>query len=360
LKNITIDIRMIDSSGIGTYIQNLVPKIIEKNADVHFHLLGRRAKVQECIREYPNITIIDFDFPIYSVQEQLKLLKGIPKDTDLLWSPHYNIPVFYRGKQIVTVHDVFHLAMPEYVGGFHKKLYAKFLFGRVGEKCSKIIAVSEFTRKEIVRLVGINEEKINVIHNSVASRWFEITKGKSPHNKPYILFVGNVKPHKNLISLLRTFNQIKNDIFHDIVIVGKKEGFITGDRYVMETAESLGNRVFFTGLVSQDKLEQYFINAEIFVFPSLYEGFGLPPLEAMACGCPVISSNAASLPEVCGDAVLYIDPHSPEDIAEKIRQVLSDDSLRNELKRKGLERAREFSWEKCADEFWEIIKQEIN
>jgi len=358
MKKIKIDLRMLKASGIGTYIINLIPNIINTYPKTNFHLIGKKNEILNYHwANKNNVTVENCEAPIYSISEQFLLAKSAK--TDLLWVPHYNIPVFYSGKLLVTVHDAFHLAMLEYVGGIHKRLYAKALFTAIKYKANKIICVSQFSANELIRLTGVNPDKIVVIHNGVNKEWFEIKKEKRPHNKPYLLYVGNVKPHKNLVRLLEAFELLANKIPHDLIIVGKKAGFITGDTIIEKKATSLKQRVHFTGYVDNQLLHQYFIHAKTLVFPSLYEGFGLPPLEAMACGCPVIVSNAASLPEVCGDAAIYCDPYSVEDIANKIEQLLADKNLQQQMRLKGIERAKTFSWEKTAKKTCEIIEELI-
>lgn len=358
MSNVIVDSRMIKSSGIGTYIFNLNKEIFEIPNNYKFHLLlNEDEEIHEKREKYK---FIKFNAPIYSINEQYELLKLIKFNTDIFWSPHYNIPLFYKGKLLVTIHDVFHLAMPQYVKGLHKKMYAKFMFNAVKKKANKIICVSNFTKNELIRLVGVDEKKIKVIHNGVDKSWFDIIKKDSPHNRPYLLYVGNVKPHKNLNNLLNAFDLIKDCIPHDVIIVGKKEGFITGDKKLFDKALKFGDRVHFTGFVEEEILKQYYVHADALVFPSFYEGFGLPPLEAMAVGCPVIVSNAASLPEVCGDAALYCDPYSPKDIADKIKLLIANPSLQEELRQKGLERAKLFTWEKCAKETMAVIEEVLN
>lgn len=351
---------MINASGIGVYIQNILPNVINNLDNYCFYLLGDSSNLLNYEwTQKSNINIINLQSSIYSLSEQYHLVSKIPKDSVLFWSPHYIIPIFYKGKILVTIHDVFHLAKPEFVGGFHKKLYAKFMFKAVSKKADAIISVSDFTKKEFLKFVNKNQDNIYTIYNGVNNFWREFVDEDTDLNitKPYIVYVGNVKPHKNLITLVKAFEQIKNEIPHNLVIIGKKEGFITGDQEVIKYAERLADRIKFTGFVDNQILKQYIANADALVFPSLYEGFGLPPLEAMACGCPLIVSNVSSLPEVCGDAALYIDPYSSEDIAEKIKLLLSDDKLREELRRKGLERAKMFSWEKCAEETIKVIEE---
>ncbi len=308
--NLTIDARMINASGIGTVIRNVLKRIIYLKPEWQFNILGD-GKELSCFDFFKvnNVRIIDCKAPIYSIKEQFKLIQCIPKTTDVFWSPHYNIPIFYNGKLIVTVHDVFHLAMPQFVQGIHKKIYAKFMFNRVKKQAEQIITVSQFTADELYRIVGVPKEKINVIYNGIDEDWFNIKLDKPVHNKPYILYVGNVKPHKNLIILIKAFSEVKDKIEQDLIIVGKKDGFITGDNKLSEFVNSNEDRIIFTGYVEDNVLKRYYKQADIFVFPSLYEGFGLPPLEALAAGCRrVICSNAAAIPEVCGDLVEYFDP----------------------------------------------------
>jgi len=356
---ITIDLRMINSSGIGTYGRNLVPLVIAALPRHDFTLLARSSELDA----YPwatanNISIIDMSSPVYTVSEQFELVRKIPKETVLFWSPHYNIPVLYRRKLLVTIHDAFHLAMPEYTGGLLKRVYAKLMFAAVVKKAKAILCVSRFTAVELTRLTGISAEKLSVILLGANESWYHIKKLQRPESKPYLLYVGNVKPHKNLSSLVAAFEMIADVIPHDLLIVGKKDDLITADKDVEYRASGLGNRVRFTGLVEEELLQQYFVHADALVFPSLYEGFGLPPLEAMACGCPVIVSNSASLPEVCGDAVIYCNPEDPSDIAEKIRLVVLDENnLRETMRQNGIEQAKKFTWEKCARETVSVIEK---
>ncbi|CAM4323324.1 glycosyltransferase family 4 protein [Paenibacillus alkaliterrae] len=359
MHQITIDLRMLHNSGIGTYIRNLVPLVIRLFPDTSYNLIGNITEMKQYDwAQNKNITLIDCKSKIYSVSEQYELVRKIPKDTTLFWSPHYNIPILYRGKLLVTVHDVFHLAMPQFTGGYHKRLYAKGMFHFLRSKAKSIICISEFTQSELIRLTGKKKHQpIHVISNGVNNKWLNVEKKHSPHNKPYLLYVGNVKPNKNLKNLIKAFDMIKGQIPHDLLIVGKKEGFITGDAAVFESTDDHLDRLHFTGHVSEELLEQYFANADMLVFPSLYEGFGLPPLEAMACGCPVLVSSAASLPEVCGEAALYCDPYQPEDIAAQIKRLVSDSVLQDQLRAKGLEKAKQFTWDRCAMETAKVIRE---
>jgi len=359
--NITIDLRMICCSGIGTYLSNLVPLIISACAETRFTLIGdARELCNYRWAQRKNVIVVDCTVPIYSIAEQYVIPRLIPKDTSLLWAPHYNIPLCYHGKLLVTVYDAFHLAMPEFVGGAHRRFYAKIMFSAVCAKANAILTISNFSKQELDRLTCCENEKIFPIHLGIADSWFSKVMNNNLHGKPYLLYVGNVKPHKNLSGLIEAFSLLLGDVPHDLVIIGKKEGFITGDDSVLSKAKKLGNRLHFTGYVSDELLMQYVSHADILVLPSFYEGFGLPPLEAMATGCPVIVSNKASLPEVCGEAAIYCDPYDINDIMAKIELVLNDNVLRKRMQKCGLAHAKSFTWEKCATETLSVIKMVLN
>ena len=355
-KVVSVDIRTARLSGMGTYLTNVLPRIIKLSPHIKFILLGHQHDVGALgVSDLANIDFINATSRIYSAREQLDLLRLIPRDTDAFWSPHFNIPLGYRGKLLVTVHDMFHLAMPEFVGGYHKKLYARMIFSAVGRKASAILTDSAFTGAELTRFIK-KHPPIHPIHLGVDKAWFDPPITPRPHPRPYILFVGNVKPHKNIRGLVEAF-ALAPRAPYDLIIVGRKEGFITADTGVAEQAQALGERVVFTGWLTDSELKQYVFHASALALPSFYEGFGLPPLEAMACGTPVIVSHAASLPEVCGDAALYCDPHSPQDIADKIQRLMRDETLRETLRHEGLARARTFSWDQCAQETLVVLEQ---
>lgn len=354
---ITIDARWINTSGMGTYLRNLLPGVIAALPDQKFCLLGdvKSLSTLEWSSSI-NVSLIEANSVMYSLTEQLELIKKIPKETQLFWATHYNIPIFYRGDMLVTVYDLFHLAMPKLVGGWHKRFYAKLMFNMVRWRALAVLTISHFSKKEFCRFTGPTQQSIYPIHLGVAKAWFHIKPSARRYSKKYILFVGNVKPHKNLSALVSAFNLICKHIPHDLVIVGKREGFITGDAVVADLATSLGSRVHFTGYVDDAALHQYFAHAEAMVFPSLYEGFGLPPLEAMAAGCPVLVSNAGPMLEVCGDAALYCDPRNVDDMAQKLFTILNDEPLRMTLRQRGLERASTFTWERCIVQTCDVIR----
>ena len=359
MKTITIDARKINDSGIGRYIRNLVPLIIEELSEYNFNLLGDIQEMNSFIwTKNDNIRLINCKLKNYSISEQINLVKFIPKNTNLYFAPFYNIPIFYSGKIVTTVHDVAHLVRPEY--SLLKKIYAKLMLNFVQSKSAFILTVSEFSKNEILKYIKVkNKDKIKVIYNGIGNDWLHASKGLNPYIKPYLLYVGNIKPHKNLISLLNAFELIKDKIPHDLVIIGRKEGFITGDYNVFQKAIQLEDRISFTGLIDDNMLKQFYSHTDALVFPTLYEGFGLPVIEAMACRCPVIASNIPSLLEIFDNKVLYFDPYNYEDIADKIIKLLSDKELRKSQIAKGFNKVKEFNWSKSAKSICEIFKQAL-
>lgn len=358
---ITIDMRMLNISGIGTYLKNLVPLLIEHNPQISFCLLGKQIELQafDWTRQV-NVSLVEINSSFYSIREQFELIAKIPKDTTLYWATHYNIPLAYRGKLLVTVYDLLHLAMPEYAPGLHKKIYAWTMFNAIKWKADNVLCISQFTADELQRLTGMYTEKMHPILLGVNRSWFQIQKKQNPSEHPYLLYVGNVKPHKNLSALLEAFEGLKEKIPHQLVIVGRRSGFITGDAALVEKADSLEGRVQFTDYIAHEEMEQYFVHADALVFPSIYEGFGLPPLEAMACGCPVVVSHSASLPEVCGESIIYFNPHSTQEIADAILKVLNDTKLRAKQIQQGKKHAQAFTWERTASKTWDVIEQTVN
>jgi glycosyltransferase involved in cell wall biosynthesis len=340
--------RMLHASGIGIYLSNLVPLVMSLLEGSRFSLIGHPAELASIANGQPRATVIPSTVPIYSIAEQMEIRRITSSDTDLFWSPHYNIPLLSPAKLLVTVHDVYHLSMAHYLKGLHQKFYARFMFNTIMRKATAILCPSKYTVTELIRMTGQRRGDIHVTYNAVDQEWFAIERDVSPHSRPYLLFVGNVKPNKNLKGLIRAFESLSESIPHDLVIVGKKEGFITADDDTIALAHEQTRRIVFTGYVEDSELRRYFAHADALILPSFYEGFGIPPVEAMACGCPAIVSACSSLPEVCGDAALYCNPYDYLDIAARIRELLDNKQLSAEMIAKGRIRARQFSWERSA------------
>lgn len=354
---------MINHSGIGTYIKNLIPYLKE---EFELSLLGNTDEIKKHF-DTKKLEIIKLNSSIYSPLEQIELPLKI-KNCDIFWSPHFNMPIFpiRAKKKIATIHDLFHFSYANMYNPL-ERTYAQYLIRNACQKSELVITVSQFSKSEILRYIKINPDKIKVVYNGVNLNFFKkysqevLEKFKREIHLPqrFLLYVGNVKPHKNLRRLIIAFKEVsKIDESIYLVIVGKKEGFIKGDNYLAEfiQKENIGKRIIFTGYLEENKLPLIYNLAIALIFPSLYEGFGLPPLEAMACGCPVIASSIPPLKEIYRDCVYYINPYNIEEIKNSIIELLNNDKLRNTLIEKGSELAKNYSWEKSAKEHINIIK----
>ena len=273
---------------------------------------------------------------------------------------------FLKVPYIITVHDLIRYFDLKGYGTFihHPNLRDRFYLSldyKGVKKATRIIAVSPTTKDDLVKHLGIPEERISVVYEGIDHRLFRPTSRRLV-DYPYLLFVGSEHPRKNFAGLLRAFSRLKSEgRFKDLKLlkVGKAGGPEAEFRkHTLQAVSELGltNEVVFTDYVAEEDLPAYYCGAECFILPSLYEGFGFPPLEAMACGCPVIVSNVASLPEVTGEAAIKVDPYDTNMLARTLEMVLTDEGLRRELVSKGLERARQFSWKKAARQTMEVYQ----
>lgn len=359
---LVIDARMYYASGIGTYLRNLIPAIVGKRPDIDFILLGdkKRLQVAEWVKS-ANTNLIDCTYPIYSIKEQFKL-PGVIPDNDLFFSPHYNIPIFYSGRIIATIHDIFHLSDENKQRTIAQYFYARLMLRSAFRKSTIVMTDSEFTLSEMRKYRLPSLHKVRVVYLGFGGGG-QVVDAQNKNEGQYLLYVGNVKPHKNLRRLIEAYKMLhqQGKINIPLRIVGEAEKFITGmPELKKEISESSWDEwITFTGWVDDAKLREQYQNATALVLPSLYEGFGLPPLEAMASGCPAVVSTAASLPEICGEAVLYCNPYDVNDIADKIVTIINDEQLRAELISKGLERIKFFNWGKTAEKFLSIVDEAV-
>jgi glycosyltransferase involved in cell wall biosynthesis len=353
----TIDLRMYRSSGIGRYLRNLMPLVLPLVEAKHVRVVGSASDlmVQDWSKD-PRVEVYESSAGIYGLQEQALALNGALRGTELLWVPHYSVPMLYSGRLAVTIHDVCHLALHESLDGNLKRMYARLLFSSVARRAQAIFCVSEFTSSEVQRYLHVPASRIQVTHPGLDAGWDAgVAQHRESDGAPYFLFVGNLKPNKNLGVLLKAFGQVIGQIPHRLIIVGKADNMKTVDGNVVHEAEKLSDRVQLTGEISDQRLMEYYRGAEALVFPSLYEGFGLPLLEAMNLGCPVLCSNTSALPEVGGDAVMYFNPRDADDLAAKLVEVARTPELRSRLVQRGLTRLTMFSYERCARQTAEVL-----
>ena len=274
------------------------------------------------------------------------------KGSPLLVNLVNTAPLFYENK-VVTIHDISWKHFPQSVS---KKFYTYyyFLIPRIAKNSKHIFTVSEFSKKDISKHLKIKTDKITTVYNAVSDKFRPLKLNK----EKLILSVATLQPYKNLEKLIDAFLYLKktnNNFEYKLILVGGINERVFAKSNIFEKVKGIDD-IIFTGYLDDNKLVELYNKASLFVFPSLFEGFGLPPLEAMACGCPCVVSNVAALPEVCGDAAYYVNPYDVEDIARGIERVLTDENLRQSLIQKGFENVKRFSWEKSAKKMIEVIK----
>jgi glycosyltransferase involved in cell wall biosynthesis len=363
-KIVTIDARWL-VGGIGTYTRNLLQEFAHHDNDFTVQALVRRQDYASVRRFCSGVTIVDE--PIYTFREQI-LIARASRHCDLLHVPHFNAPLLHRGPLIVSIMDVIHLTSSSYRHNLSTFFYARPMLNAVARKADHIVTVSCHSKNEIMQALEVPGSKITVIPCGVSEEFAAhspSTSVESPDSaeilgieKPFLLYVGNLKPHKNVSTLLRAFAQLRreNKLRHSLLIVADD---VRWKQSVVDECLRLGicDHTIFVPHVPQSLLPRVYAAADLLVMPSTVEGFGLPVLEAMACGTPVVASRAASLPEVAGDAALYFDPASPEDLAVQIERILYSAELRASLRSKGLQRATQFTWRQSARQHIELYNR---
>lgn len=371
---IVIDGRLWAETGPGRYIRNLVTQLGKIDPVNEYHLLLLKDDYERV--DLPsNFKKVLADFRWYSLAEQIKLPRILKKiNPDLVHFPHFNVPIFYnqrlrpftglKGKYVVTIHDLIHhhfqmrrattrnplayrLKRLGYDKAFRQAVFASI----------KIITPSQFVKKQLVDEYKIEKNKVYVTYEGADESLINLAKqekigdfsktaAKFNIQKPYLFYVGNAHPHKNLPRLIAAFGKVRKQFPKtSLVLSGPDHHFW---QQLKEEVNTEG--IIFTGFVADRELVSLYKNAAVYVMPSLEEGFGIPLLEAMACGCPVVSSRAGSLMEVGGDAALYFNPEDEAEMAEKITRVLEDKKLKESMVKKGEDRVKEFSWKKMAKE----------
>ena len=363
-KVILLDARMLGFSGIGTYLKNLLENYARMERQFSFRLACPR---QESVREFSSgrFTWVRADAPIYGLREQWQIPRAA-EGADLLHCPHYNVPCFYRGKLLVTIHDLTHIMDRTFRRTLSSLVYARPMLAIASRKADQIVTDSEFTKLQIVDRLRVPPEKVTVIYLGVSPHFhvcdheeaFQAASSALQLRGSYLLYIGALKPHKNIPTLIRAFALLcgRRKVEQQLLIVGDdpkwKEGLVS-----LCSQLGVAGHVSFFPHVVHAILPQVYAGADLMVMPSFIEGFGLPVLEAMACGTPVVCSRAASLPEVAGDAAEYFEPSSVDDLAAAMERVLGSPELQETLRRKGLERAKLFSWHECARRTLEVYRK---
>jgi glycosyltransferase involved in cell wall biosynthesis len=363
---VAIDTRKIHDFGIGTYIRNLLRQLARIDRDTEYVLLCREPDLGIAAQLGPNFRSVREPSPNYSLREQVHVPWVLRRERpDVYHAPHYVLPPAVRCRSVVTIHDCIHLMFPQYLPNRAAYAYARASMWAAARRSDRILTVSEASKRDILSLFNIKPEKIVVVYNAIDEHFSAAPseehvariRERYQLDHKFVLYVGNIKPHKNLVRLIEAFSDLRRT--HDdlkLLIIGDEISKLPALRRAVHR-HKLHKYVRFLGYLKDDTLTVLYRLASVFVFPSLYEGFGLPPLEAMASGTPVVTSNVSSLPEVTGDAAVLVDPYDVDSIGNGIRRILDDPQLAEELRIKGLKRAREFSWERSVEKTQRVYRE---
>ena len=361
---IAIDARKLRDYGIGTYVRNLLLHLARIDRATEYVVLCREADREVVAELGANFRAVPEGAPGYSVREQIAVPLDLRREAvDLFHAPHYVLPPLTPCKSVVTIHDCIHLRFPQYSRRIGYA-YARASLWMATHRSNRILTVSEASKRDILDYFHVPPAKIDVIYNGIDEHFStpppdeDVARVRERYqlDDPFILYAGNIKPHKNLERTIEAFHLLRKVGGFDqvkLVIIGDEIAKYAALRHAVHR-HKLHKYVRFFGFVPNRTLAILYRLSAVFVFPSLYEGFGLPPLEAMASGTPVITSNVSSLPEVADDAALLVDPLQPAAIADAMRRVLTDSQLRKDLSARGLARARQFSWERSIRRVHEI------
>jgi glycosyltransferase involved in cell wall biosynthesis len=371
--------------GIARYTEKLIRHLAEIDTDNSYFLLGREAPLAEVLAGTKKaggagkFRIIPCRTPLYSLREQVAIPRLLKREGfDLFHATSYSAPVRCPTKLVMTIHDLIHLAHPGKKAWIYR-LYYRLFVRRAAHRAKRVITVSRFSRDDIVERLGVGKSKISVTYEGSrfeaellggsTGRGVEtggaISEREAPtesfsngrRKKAFLLNMGNEKPHKNVISVVKAYSLLRDRGFRtlELLLIGRQSGEVL--RFLRDN--NLTGSVTLKEQAPDDELARLLREARIFIFPSLYEGFGLPVLEAMSLGTPVVISDRASLPEVAGDAGVYVDPLSVGAIAEALERILTQPGLEKDLAERCRTRAREFSWRRMAEETLEIYRQVI-
>lgn len=349
--------------GIGTYTRHLLEGLWKQGNGFAVHAITQSVHAEAVKRWCSRVTVVDV--PIYTMREQWAMPQAA-KGCDLLHIPHYNAPLLCRGTVVASILDLIHITDDGYRGSIQSWLYARPMLNLVARRAAHIVAISEYSKAQIIDRLRVPASRVTAIHCGVGEEFQSADREEASQavrreleiQPPYVLYVGSLKPHKNVHCLLHAFALLQQrcDLPHELLILGEGARWKSS---LVEESVRLGivGRTKFVPYAQQGLLPKIYAAADLLVMPSRIEGFGLPVLEAMACGTPVVCSRAASLPEVGGDAVVYFDTGNPEELAEAIERVLSSTELQRDLRAKGLARARQFTWEESTRKHVELYQR---
>ena len=364
---VAIDARKLHDFGIGTYIRNVLRHLARIDSETEYVLLCQPPDLDVGAQLGHNFRTVLERSPNYSLREQVHVPWVLRRERpDVFHAPHYVLPPAVHCRSVVTIHDTIHLTFPQYLPNRVAYAYARASMWAAAHRSDRILTVSEASKRDILHFFNVPPEKIEVVYNAIDERFsrepdpadVSRVRERFQLDQRFVLYVGNIKPHKNLVRLIEAFDGLRRHGLDDVklLIIGDEIARYPALRRAVHQ-HKLHKHVRFLGYLPDDTLAILYRLASLFVFPSLYEGFGLPPLEAMASGTPVVTSNLSSLPEVTGDAAVLVDPYDSLAIESGMRRVLEDPALAADMRRKGLQRAREFSWEQSVAKTWAIYQE---
>ena len=349
-------------TGIGRYLWHFLQYATASNYPHEYVLFcNQKTHIPFDLPKLKSVIITENITPIW---DQVLLPLNIAKEKiDVFLTPYFKAPFFLPSNTVLIINDLIPLLFPEELRLF-KRIYFRFVCGMAARRAKRIITISVNSRDDIVKYLRLPADKIEIVHLGVEKRFMspdiriEEIRRKYALPQKFILYLGNLSPHKNVQGLIKSYAVLPVNLRkqYKLVLGASKSGkyFSYIEKVIREM--ELAQDVLFTGFIEDKDLPAVYHMSSLFAYPSLYEGFGLPPLEAMAGGCPVVSSNTSSMPEVLGDAALFFNPYHVEEISQAIRHMLDDENLRNKFRQKGLERAKLFTPEKMASETLGVFK----
>ena len=368
---IGIDARKLKDFGIGSYIRNLLEAVAKRpeSQRYRFRVYARLADAEWMPSLPENFEVVGEDTPGYSVAELTRFAIRLFRDRlDLFHATHYVLPPL-RSRAVVTIHDIIHLLYPQFLPNRVALVYARVMIRRALARADRIITVSYNSKRDLVDYFGISPSRVDVIYNGVSSRFRPDApmeeRGRVARKyglrTPYLLFLGGEKPHKNVQNVVRAFAEARRarpDLPHLLALAGpmpKNSARIDA----LISALDVGKAIARPGLIDEDDLPGLFAGADVLLYPTLYEGFGLPVVEAMACGTPVLTSSTSALQEIAGGYAYLVDPLDVDAIARGIVALSTDPKVRNDFVELGKKRALDFSWDKAAERTLEVYGEAL-
>ena len=371
---VAIDIRRLREFGVGTYIRNVVRTLACLDRESKYFLIGSPARVAEYGALPANFRAVPLTTPDNTLKGSLQFRAIVRRlGCDVVHIPHlYWMPRGLPCPYVVTVHDLLeHMFGSRADSSMSRRLHY-YCTRRVLREAARVIAVSQFTRNEIQKLFGVPAGRIEVVYNAIDERFLQghandadrqLIAERYQVNYPFILYAGAIRPHKNVVRIIEAFSALKSELakehcFEDLKLIIIGDDLSSHPRLRRTVVRSgVQHDVRFLGFVPIEVLRIFYDVAKVFVFPSLYEGFGLPPLEAMAHGTPVVTSNTSSLPEVVGNAALTVNPENVFEIRRALRHALLDPDVRARMKQSGYVQAQHFSWTTSVSRILEIYRE---